>query len=145
MNVICRDGNILWNIAPDRNGKLSGEVHARIREFGAWIRENGEAIYGTRGGPLEPVDGVFGTVFNKNTVYLHILDGKRFSGMAVGPFPGLVLSVQRMDGQDIKYTVADGMLHADISDTTFSTDTILKLTLDREITPVVSDVYFTGK
>ncbi len=145
VNVICRDGNILWNIAPDRNGKLSGEVHARIKEFGAWIRENGEAIYGTRGGPVEPVDGVFGTVFNKNTVYVHILDGKRFSGMAVGPFPGLVLSVQRMDGQDVKYAIADGMLRIDVSDVVFNTDTILKLTLDREITPVVSDVYFTGK
>ena len=44
VNVICRDGNILWNIAPDRNGRLSPEIRERIREFG--IREDINAIIG---------------------------------------------------------------------------------------------------
>lgn len=86
-------GNILWNIAPDRNGKLSDEIHMRIHEFGTWIRQHGEAIYGTRGGPVDPVDKVFGATFRENIVYLHILDPERFSGMPIH-LPGKVLSAQ---------------------------------------------------
>ena len=145
VNVICRDGNILWNIAPDKNGKLSNEVHRRIREFGSWIRENGEAVYGTRGGPLEPLDDVYGTVFRGNTVFLHILDLTRFSQTILPAFPGNILRIQRMDGQDVPYSCQGDGLQINVSGLSAQPDTILRIVLDRQIKPVSSEVYFTGR
>lgn len=144
-NIICRDGNILWNIAPDRNGKLSPEIRARINEFGSWIKAHGEAIYGTRGGPVEPVDGVFGATFRGNTVYLHVLDKAKFSGLLIGGLPGKILSATTYDGAVLPYEAADGAIRFDARALPEETDSIIRLTLDREIKPTVSEVYFSGK
>ena len=145
VNVICRDGNILWNIAPDKNGKLSPEIRARIAEFGAWIKAHAEAIYGTRGGPLEPVDGVYGTTFSENRVYLHVLDRKAFQDLALPPLPGRLLNVQTLDNCAVPYICEDGLLRIDLSCVQAQTCPVLRLTLDCEIKPVTSQVYFTGK
>ena len=61
-NVICRGGNLLLNVGPDKDGHIRSDVARRMREIGAWLSEYGEAVYGTRGGPIEPVDNVYGTV-----------------------------------------------------------------------------------
>ena len=145
VNVICRDGNILWNIAPDRNGKLSQEVQKRISEFGHWIKAHGEAIYGTRGGPIEPVDGGYGTTFRGNSIYLHILDRERFQTVPVGAFPGNVLDVRTLDGTPVAFHSEEDVLRFELASLMQETDTVLKLTLDRDIQPLVSDVYFSGK
>jgi alpha-L-fucosidase len=44
-----------------------------LREVGQWLAKNGDAIYGTRGGPITPRPwGV--TTHKGTTVYVHILD-----------------------------------------------------------------------
>lgn len=66
------DANFLLNVGPMPNGKIQPEHEALLREMGAWLRQNGETVYGTRGGPLSPRDwGV--TTRKGNTVYVHIL------------------------------------------------------------------------
>ena len=145
VNVICRDGNILWNIAPDKSGKLSDEIHARIRELGSWIRQNGEAVYGTRGGPVEPVDGVFGTTFRENIVYLHILDAAEFAKQRINGLPGKVLSARTLDGNEIAFSENDDGYCFDISCLLPETDVVVKLTLDARVKATVSEVYFSGK
>lgn len=65
--------NFLLNVGPMPDGRIQPEHATRLREVGAWLRTNGEAIYGTRGGPLTPRQwGV--TTRKGNKVYLHILD-----------------------------------------------------------------------
>lgn len=145
VNVICRDGNILWNIAPDRNGKLSPEIRKRIREFGDWIQTHGEAIYKTRGGPIEPVDGVFGTTFAGNTVYLHILDRAKCNALPIGGFPGKVLHISALDGAAPDYATEGDAIRLNTAALPDETDSIIKIILDREIKPTVSEVYFSGK
>ena len=44
-----------------------------MRELGGWLRSHGEAIYGTRAGPITPRPwGV--TTAKGNRVYVHVLD-----------------------------------------------------------------------
>ena len=78
VDVVCRDGNILLNIGPDKDGHVRPDVAERMREIGAWLRENGESIYGTRGGIFEPVDHVYGSTCKGNHVYIHIIDQDAF-------------------------------------------------------------------
>ncbi len=67
------NANFLLNVGPMPNGKIQPEFVSRLREVGQWLRQNGEAIYGTRGGPVAPRNwGV--TTQKGKTVYVHILD-----------------------------------------------------------------------
>ena len=67
------DGNLLLNVGPMPTGKIEARQADRLREIGAWLTKNGEAIYDTRGGPLKP--GSWGVSTRRgNRVYLHILD-----------------------------------------------------------------------
>lgn len=54
--MICRsaakDANMLMNIGPDGSGRLPARAVEVMAEVGKWMAENGEAIYGTRGGGL---------------------------------------------------------------------------------------------
>lgn len=51
VDVVAKGGNYLLNVGPDANGELPAEAVARLREIGAWMRVNGEAIYASRAVP----------------------------------------------------------------------------------------------
>ena len=55
VDVVSKGGNLLLNVGPDAQGRLPEEALQRMKEIGAWLRVNGEAIYGTR--PLYPYGG----------------------------------------------------------------------------------------
>ncbi|HIY35332.1 MAG TPA: hypothetical protein H9972_01260 [Candidatus Paraprevotella stercorigallinarum] len=50
-------------------------IEQRLLEFGEWVKKISEAIYGTRGGPWEPVEGQYGFTFKNNMIYVYFLDG----------------------------------------------------------------------
>ncbi|MCC6927777.1 MAG: alpha-L-fucosidase [Gemmatimonadaceae bacterium] len=67
------NANFLLNVGPMPNGAIQPEFVGRLQEVGAWLRVNGESIYGTRGGPIAARPwGV--TTQKGNRVYVHILD-----------------------------------------------------------------------
>ena len=67
------NANFLLNVGPMPNGRIQPEFVTRLREMGAWLAKNGDAIYGTRGGPLTPQPwGV--TTRRGNRVYVHVFD-----------------------------------------------------------------------
>lgn len=47
VDVVSRGGNYLLNVGPDGDGEIPAPCVAILREVGAWLRVNGEAIYGT--------------------------------------------------------------------------------------------------
>jgi alpha-L-fucosidase len=67
------NANFLLNVGPQPNGKLQPEQVERLQTVGAWLKVNGESIYGTRGGPVSPRPwGV--TTRKEKTVYVHVFD-----------------------------------------------------------------------
>jgi alpha-L-fucosidase len=67
------NANFLLNVGPMPNGKIQPEFVERLRGMGQWLRENGDSIYGTRGGPIPPRPwGV--TTRKNNKVFVHVLD-----------------------------------------------------------------------
>jgi len=93
-----RDGNALLGIGPRPDGTIDPETSGRLKELGAWLRKNGKAIYGTRGGPFLPGKWgvstrrdksvfVFLTSPSKSETILPALDAKVNSARVLGGSP----------------------------------------------------------
>lgn len=76
VKVAGRNGNYLLNMAPKPDGSLDDTQVALFKEIGKWVRENGETIYGTEGGPYLPIDGDFASTRKDNKIFLHLLKGQ---------------------------------------------------------------------
>lgn len=48
VDIVSKGGNYLLNIGPSPEGEYSDTAYTRLREIGAWMKINSEAIYGTR-------------------------------------------------------------------------------------------------
>ena len=71
VDVWGKGGNVLMNIGPKPDGELPADSVERLRDIGAWMRINGESIYGSTEGPFAYVP--WGRATRKGTtVYLHV-------------------------------------------------------------------------
>jgi len=65
IDVVSKNGNLLVNIGPRSDGTIPQQAQQILRDVGAWLKVNGDAIYGTRPwtkygeGPTEVVGGYF--------------------------------------------------------------------------------------
>ncbi|WP_407358307.1 alpha-L-fucosidase [Microbacterium sp. LTA6] len=48
VDVVAKNGNLLINVGPAADGSIPELQRDAMRELGAWLRVNGDAIYGTR-------------------------------------------------------------------------------------------------
>lgn len=48
VDIVSKGGNYLLNIGPSPEGEFDPVAYERLRQIGAWMKVNGEAIYGTR-------------------------------------------------------------------------------------------------
>ncbi|MGK7395550.1 MAG: alpha-L-fucosidase [Candidatus Cyclobacteriaceae bacterium M3_2C_046] len=73
LKTVGGDGNLLFNIGPMPDGRIEQRQKDLLKAMGDWLEINGEAVYGTRGGPYLPTDYMVSTR-NKNKIYLHLFD-----------------------------------------------------------------------
>ena len=65
IDIVSKNGNLLLDIGPRPDGTIPEPVKERLLEMGAWLKLNGEAIYGTRPfrvfgeGPTKVQEGQF--------------------------------------------------------------------------------------
>jgi alpha-L-fucosidase len=48
LDTVSRGGNLLLNIGPTADGRIPVEMQERLAYLGAWLKHNGESVYGTR-------------------------------------------------------------------------------------------------
>lgn len=88
-DIVAKNGALLLNIGPRADGTIPETERSMLRDIGAWLKENGEAIYHTRPwrvygeGPTQVPEGAF-------------TDTQR----------------DAFTGADIRYTAKDGALYA---------------------------------
>ncbi len=73
VRTVGGDGNLLFNVGPMADGRIEQRQVDRLKEMGKWLKTNGEAIYGTRGGPYMPNDYMVSTR-KGNKIYLQLLE-----------------------------------------------------------------------
>ncbi|WP_020120324.1 RICIN domain-containing protein [Streptomyces canus] len=128
------------NVGPDRHGTVSSGQASLLRQIGAFMTACGQSVYGTRGGPWNPVDGQYGFTYKDNTFYIHLLPG--YGGTAfTTPSIGDAQVPRVFDvrsGAGLSYTVGgDGRVAiSGIDRTTHPQDSVVGVTLDRSVQPV---------
>ncbi|TWU38864.1 Alpha-L-fucosidase [Novipirellula aureliae] len=70
---VTGDGNLLLNVGPLPSGEFPADQVAILESMGQWLHQNGESLYGTRGGPV-PNGKWGGTTQLDNKIYVHILN-----------------------------------------------------------------------
>ena len=131
-SCVTGDGNMLLNIAPLPDGSLRAEERAVLEGIAPWIKANGAAIYGTRGGPW--INGAWGgATYQGNRVYLHLFEPTD-AGIALNRLPQHVIAATTMD--DVAIPFQQGAESIQITVPAELRDphvTIVQLTLDAAV------------
>lgn len=73
VDIVSKGGNYLLNVGPTAEGEIPPESIARLHEIGAWMKVNGEAIYGVQASPCRAP--AWGRVARKgDRLFLYVFD-----------------------------------------------------------------------
>jgi alpha-L-fucosidase len=87
VDIVSKGGNYLLNIGPGPDGEWDPVAYQRLKEIGAWMKINGEAIYGTR----------MYTVFGENgNIHFTQSKDKKAQFIFVSGFPENKLLITKM-------------------------------------------------
>ena len=138
INVVSHGGNFLLNIGPRGDGSVVEFESEVLKEIGAWLKVNGEAIYATEASPFRE-DFAWGKSTRKgNKLYL-ILSGEYPANGAIElNMPGYKLEAS--EGNLTSAHMKGNKLMVNLPTDAYNDQTIqvVELTFDREVLPQAS-------
>jgi alpha-L-fucosidase len=111
IDVASKNGNFLLNVGPTGEGVIPAPSVERLREVGAWLKVNGEAIYGTTGSPIGRPE--WGRATKKvtpegTTIYLHVFNWPNDGKLVVSGLHAAVMSAKLLATGAALATTPDG-------------------------------------
>ena len=96
VDIASKGGNYLLNVGPTREGLIPDPIIERLKAVGAWMKVNGDAIYGTTATPFKRLPWgrctkVVSRDGKETTLYLHVFNWPTDGKLVV---PGLKNSVK---------------------------------------------------
>lgn len=141
VECVSKNGNMILNVGPDAKGNIPEPSYRILAEIGAWMKKNGDSVYGCKASGLpKPENGRI--TRNGNKIYYHIME----NGIGGIPLYGIrkdkVKCVRLLsDGSEIK--IANNWVvnnypdiaFVEVSSTPFlpdAIDTVVEITLKEE-------------
>src|SRR6059058_5686202 len=117
VDIVSKNGNFLLDIGPNFDGTIPSVMQDRLRATGAWLRTNGEAIYGTTyWSRMAQLGSLRFTVKQNRTFYIHSLEapGDRLTVSAPVPIrPGDQVTMLGYS-RALDWDVSGGALRIDV-------------------------------
>lgn len=108
IDIVSKGGNYLLNVGPTSLGEIPEPSIQRLKEIGAWMKVNGEAIYGAGRGPFTNV-GFDGRCTAKgNKLYLFVFSWPENGEITVPDLRAAPTSARFLDGSPIEVTELPG-------------------------------------
>ncbi|MDF7798571.1 alpha-L-fucosidase [Pontiellaceae bacterium B1224] len=136
VDIASKGGNYLLNVGPTAEGLIPAPSVERLQAMGAWMKPNGESIYGTVASPLPELSWGRCTVKNEahSTVfYLHVFQWPENEKVTV---PGLKINPTGAEasllatGKSLKWTPAEDHLQIEVGPLAPDPiDSVIKLTV----------------
>ena len=101
VDIVSKGGNYLLNVGPTAQGEIPPESIQRLKEVGAWMKVNGESIYGSFASPFKKL--TWGRCTMKPTgddtiLYLHVFDWPADGKLTVPGLNNAVKSAELLAG-----------------------------------------------
>jgi alpha-L-fucosidase len=72
VDIASKGGNYLLNVGPTSEGLIPPESVERLKAMGAWLKVNGDAIYGTEAGPFTRPQPGWRVTQRPGKLYVHV-------------------------------------------------------------------------
>jgi len=137
MQNVSRNGSMLLNITQHGRGDLDPEVIQLCKDIGAWLKINGEAVYGSR--PFE--------VYGENSVYYSRNNGNVYAALTDWDGGTITLKTLSSEGATLGKVSKVELLGSDIPLTFVQNDQGLTVTPGDSVQPMqgIADQHLTSR
>lgn len=135
-DCMIRNMCFLVNVGPDRHGNVPPQIEQRLLQFGKWVSNTSEAIYGTRGGPWQPVDGQYGFCYKDNVIYIYFLGDYQNCSFTLPPLNKGMKAVKAYDvvtRQDVRVIQKGRLVRLDKIHPLLDDLTVIAVVLNRNV------------
>ncbi len=137
VKVVTGGGNLLLNVGPRPDGSIEPEQVKRLQEIGTWLKQYGDTIYDTKGGPFHCPDG-YGTTHKDTRLFVHVWDWEK--DWVSLPDTGAP-AVRCLTAESCSVEKADGQIRLSVSEEDRrNMDTIFELTYSNPVSEVFPQV-----
>jgi len=141
IDIASKGGNFLLNVGPTAEGIIPEPSAERLRAMGAWLKANGEAIYGTTASPL-PAPPWGRCTARPGRLYLHVLDWPSVP-LSLDGIPNPVAAARLLaDGRPLQIAQTDGTISIELPrEPPDPVATVVALDVEGELTPQSIDAH----
>lgn len=122
------DGNLLLDVGPMPDGRIEPRQVDVLKRVGAWMKVNGEAIYGTRGGPWKPTPQTASTRKDRS-VYVFLLNRDQ-TAFELPALPRRIISANLLGGGSVRIKTTETNMFLELPSRQNRTVPVIKLQLD---------------
>ena len=143
IDIVSKGGNFLLNVGPNQYGIIPEVCQQNLREMGAWLNLNGDAIYGTQASPFPFLS--WGRATRKGqTLYLHVFDWSK-DGKLLVPFGNKITKAVLLADVKTNLKVTAGKEKSTLELPAYAPDKIASvIAIDFEDEPIVMPVPSQG-
>ena len=118
IDIASKGGNYLLNVGPTSLGLIPQPSVERLKEVGAWMKINGEAIYGTSASPFKKLDWgrcTFKKTGSKSLIYLHVFDFPRDGVLRIPGLSGKIIKAYALNRRELRLHVVNAGNYVNIN------------------------------